>query len=290
MKKNSWIYAFRLAWIPIPLLGYEVFGSALSGESESVQVTVALSLWILWSIVLLISLIPSASLLTVYRVVVPISVVASIWSSIEAEMSASSILLLFCSAICLSISLLPSIGFWFINGSAYGDEVRIPLRAPGPLLLGPVPLAWIVIASSLIFSIILISSQKYVFGFIVFTIGSGLSYFSYRSLSALSQRWLVFVPAGIVLHDNMVLADPFLIRKSMIKGIGPALVSTDGLDLTMSSIGMSLVVELYEPAGLTLQMNPLAPPEVREVTSFLVSPSLLPATLEEASSRNIGFL
>jgi len=100
----------------------------------------------------------------------------------------------------------------------------------------------------------------------------------------------VFVPAGIVLHDNMVLADPFLIRKSMIKGIGPALVSTDGLDLTMSSIGMSLVVELYEPAGLTLQMNPLAPPEVREVTSFLVSPSLLPATLEEASSRNIGFL
>ena len=290
MKKNSWIYAFRLAWIPIPLLGYEVFGSALSGESESVQVTVALSLWILWSIVLLISLIPSASLLTVYRVVVPISVVASIWSSIEAEMNASSILLLFCSAICFSISLLPSIGFWFINGSAYGDEVRIPLRAPGPLLLGPVPLAWIVIASSLIFSIILISSQKYVFGFIVFTIGSGLSYFSYRSLSALSQRWLVFVPAGIVLHDNMVLADPFLIRKSMIKGIGPALVSTDGLDLTMSSIGMSLVVELYEPAGLTLQMNPLAPPEVREVTSFLVSPSLLPATLEEASSRNIGFL
>jgi len=290
VKKNSWIYAFRLAWIPIPLLGYEVFGSALSGESESVQVTIALSLWILWSIVLLISLIPSASLLTVYRVVVPISVVASIWSSIEAEMSASSILLLFCSAICLSISLLPSIGFWFINGSAYGDEVRIPLRAPGPLLLGPVPLAWIVIASSLIFSIILISSQKYIFGFIVFTIGSGLSYFSYRSLSALSQRWLVFVPAGIVLHDNMVLADPFLIRKSMIKGIGPALVSTDGLDLTMSSIGMSLVVELYEPAGLTLQMNPLAPPEVREVTSFLVSPSLLPATLEEASSRNIGFL
>ena len=92
---------------------------------------------------------------------------------------------------------------------------------------------------------------KYVFGFIVFTIGSGLSYFSYRSLAALSQRWLVFVPAGVVLHDNMVLADPFLIRKSMIKGIGPALASTDGLDLTMSSIGMSLEVELYEPANLS---------------------------------------
>ena len=70
----------------------------------------------------------------------------------------------------------------------------------------------------------------------------------------------------------MVLADPFLIRKSMIKGIGPALASTDGLDLTMSSIGMSLEVELYEPANLSLQMNPLAPPEVHEVTSFFSKP------------------
>ena len=202
----------------------------------------------------------------------------------------SSILLLFCSAICLSISLLPSIGFWFINGSAYGDEVRIPLRAPGPLLLGPVPLAWIVVASNLIFSIILLSSQNYVSGFIVLATGSGLSYFSCRSLSALSQRWLVFVPAGIVLHDNMVLADPFLIRKSMIKEISPALASTNGLDLTMSSIGMSLEVELHEPAELSLQMNPLAPPEVNVVTSFLVSPSMLSTALEEASARNIATL
>ncbi len=290
MKRNSWIYVFRLAWIPIPLLGYGVFGSALDGKSEPLQVTVSLSLWILWSVVLLISLIPSASLLTLYRVIVPISVVAAIWGSITAEMNTSSILLLFCSAICLSISLLPSIGFWFINGSAYGDEVRIPLRAPGPLLLGPVPLAWIVVASNLIFSIILLSSQNYVSGFIVLATGSGLSYFSCRSLSALSQRWLVFVPAGIVLHDNMVLADPFLIRKSMIKEISPALASTNGLDLTMSSIGMSLEVELHEPAELSLQMNPLAPPEVNVVTSFLVSPSMLSTALEEASARNIATL
>ena len=290
MKRNSWIYVFRLAWIPIPLLGYGVFGSALDGKSELLQVTVSLSLWILWSVVLLISLIPSASLLTLYRVIVPISVVAAIWGSITAEMNTSSILLLFCSAICLSISLLPSIGFWFINGSAYGDEVRIPLRAPGPLLLGPVPLAWIVVASNLIFSIILLSSQNYVSGFIVLATGSGLSYFSCRSLSALSQRWLVFVPAGIVLHDNMVLADPFLIRKSMIKEISPALASTNGLDLTMSSIGMSLEVELHEPAELSLQMNPLAPPEVNVVTSFLVSPSMLSTALEEASARNIATL
>ena len=98
------------------------------------------------------------------------------------------------------------------------------------------------------------------------------------------------MPAGVVLHDNMVLADPFLIRKSMIKGIGPALASTDGLDLTMSSIGMSLEVELYEPANLSLQMNPLAPLEVHEVTSFLVSPSMLSVTLEMASARSIAVL
>ncbi|MEC8393201.1 MAG: hypothetical protein VXZ58_10015 [Actinomycetota bacterium] len=53
---------------------------------------------------------------------------------------------------------------------------------------------------------------------------------------------------------------------------------------------MSLEVELHEPANLSLQMNPLAPPEVHEVTSFLVSPSMLSATLEMASSRRIAVL
>ena len=76
MKRISWLVAFRLAWIPIPLFGYGVFDSALSDKSDPIQITIVIGLWIIWSMVLVASLIPSASLLTLYRVLVPISVVA----------------------------------------------------------------------------------------------------------------------------------------------------------------------------------------------------------------------
>lgn len=290
MKRISWILAFRLAWIPIPLFGYGVFDSALSDKSEAIQVTIAIGLWTLWSLILLISLIPSASLLTLYRVVVPISVVVAIWGSLEAQIATASIFLIFCSAICSSISLLPSIGYWHINGSSYGDEIRLPLKPPAPLLLGPIPLAWLVLTSTIIFPIILFASERYLSGLITLMFGSGLSYFSYRSLSALALRWLVFVPAGIVLHDNMVLSDPFLVRKSMIKQMGPALASTTGTDLTMSSVGMCLEVELYEEVDLALQMHPLSLPEVTQVHSFFISPTLLSKALREASERSIPTL
>ncbi|MBT95156.1 MAG: hypothetical protein CL431_04215 [Acidimicrobiaceae bacterium] len=290
MERISWVLAFRLAWIPIPLFGYGVFDSALSDKSETVQVTIAIGLWVLWSLVLLISLVPSVSLLTLYRVIVPISVVVAIWGSLEAQMATASIFLIFCSTVCSSISLLPSIGYWHINGSSYGDEIRLPLRPPAPLLLGPIPLAWLVLASTIIFPIVFLASERYVSGLITLMVGSGLSYFSYQSLSALSNRWLVFVPAGVVLHDNMILSDPFLVRKSMIKQMGPAFTSTTSTDLTMSSVGMCLEVELHEEVELALQVNPLSLPEVTKVHSFFICPSLLSKTLREASERSIPTL
>ena len=290
MKRISWLVAFRLAWIPIPLFGYGVFDSALSDKSDPIQITIVIGLWIIWSMVLVTSLIPSASLLTLYRVLVPISVVAAIWGSLESQISSSSIFLLFICAICTSICLLPSVGFWFVNGSSYGDEIRLPLKPPGPLLLGPLPLAWLVLMLTIIFPAVLLSAESFFWGSITLVIGLALSFFSYRSLSALAHRWVVFVPAGIVLHDNMILTDPFLVRKPLIKQVRPALTSSDSKDLTLSSVGMCLEVELYEPANLSLSVNPLAPPDVEEVVSFFISPSLLSETIEEATKRSIPTL
>ena len=52
MKRISWLVAFRLAWIPIPLFGYGVFDSALSDKSDPIQITIVIGLWIIWSMVL----------------------------------------------------------------------------------------------------------------------------------------------------------------------------------------------------------------------------------------------
>ncbi len=287
VTKNSWMLAFRLSWSCLPFAGYGVFDSAVSSRSDPVQITVFVGLWLLWSIVLAVSLIPSASLLTLFRVLVPISVVLSIWGSIESQLSISSVILLVVTSFSASVCLLPTVGFWFVNGSSYGDEVRVPLRPPGPLLLGPIPLAWLLLSATVIFPPLLIASKRVLFGVVFAAVGVICCTFAYRSLSSLAKRWLVFVPAGLVLHDGMVVADPFLLRRTGIKEIKPASVDAQGKDLTLSSLGLAVEVLLVEAADLSLQMNPLAPPETTHIDSFLVAPSLVSLTLEEAKRRSI---
>ena len=287
MTKISWMFAFRLSWLCLPFAGYGVFDTVLSSRSNPVQITSFIGLWLLWSVVLAVSLIPSASLLTLFRVLVPISVVLTIWGSIESDINFSSVVLLIATSFAASICLLPTVGFWFVNGSSYGDEIRLPLRPPGPFLLGPIPLAWVLIAGTVIFPPLLIASHRFVYGVVCAVVGVVCCFFAYRSLSALTKRWLVFVPAGLVVHDGMVVADPFLVRRTAIRNIQPAPMSSQGKDLTLSSIGLALEVSLIESVDLSLQINPLAPPEIAPVDSFLVAPSLTSLTLEEAKRRSI---
>src|SRR5205814_1837244 len=71
-----------------------------------------------------------------------------------------------------------------------------------------------------------------------------------RSLHALSRRWVVFVPAGVVLHDHMTLADPVLVRRQAVRALGPASPATDALDLTQRALGLVLELALAEPVAL----------------------------------------
>ena len=45
------------------------------------------------------------------------------------------------------LALTAEVGLAFVQAAAYGDEVRVTLRPPGPLLFGPLELAWAVLAA-----------------------------------------------------------------------------------------------------------------------------------------------
>ena len=44
-------------------------------------------------------------------------------------------------------------------------------------------------------------------------IAAGLVFVVGRALHQLTQRWLVFVPAGLVVHDHLSVGDPVLFTK-----------------------------------------------------------------------------
>jgi hypothetical protein len=179
-----------------------------------------------------------------------------------------------------------------VNGSSYGDERRMPLRPPGVLLLGPVELTWLVVVAGVAAGPMLLAARQWLPGAILLIVGWALAALGVRSLHRLSQRWFVFVPAGVVVVDDMALTDAFLVQRQRVDSIGPAPVDNRALDLTVGALGLALELRLTEPDVVT----PAPPRRLRGerpavtplgVESVLIAPTRPGWVLDEATRRRL---
>ncbi len=65
-----------------------------------------------------------------------------------------------------------------------------------------------------------------------------------RALHRLTRRFAVIVPAGLVLHDHVLLTDTVLFRRAMVDNVGLAPADTTALDLTGGAPGLAVEVRL----------------------------------------------
>jgi hypothetical protein len=161
---------------------------------------------------------------------------------------------------------------------------------PGPLLLGPLPLAWLAAVAGPVAGPLLLAAEAWVPGALVLLAGLPLAAVSIRALHGLARRWVVFVPAGMVLHDLASLADPVLFRRTDVARLGPAPAdAADGaLDLTQRSLGLALQLEAREPAEIAPRSpGRRAELEVVPVSRLLFTPTRPGAVLAEAARRRI---
>ena len=106
-----------------------------------------------------------------------------------------------------------------------------------------------------------------------------------RRFHRLSRRFLVFVPAGLAVHDHVVLVETAMFRWSAIRAVDQALSGTDALDLTARALGSALEVRLVaDDAVIVVGRGPRQASTVR-TSAFLCSPTLLAGALREASLR-----
>ena len=92
--------------------------------------------------------------------------------------------------------------------------MRFPLRIPTPLLLLPVPLAVVARRRAASRPVRCCSpTVASCSGSLAVVVGVPLAAFLVRSLHALSRRWFVIVPAGVVIVDPLILLDPVLMRR-----------------------------------------------------------------------------
>jgi hypothetical protein len=278
----------RLTWVLLPLLLGPALGDALGDHSLAVARTGSVLAWGTWAVVLVAVLVPRTVSLTALRIAAPTALAVGNWAALATDPGLAAALAVVGPALAVVAAFSPTTGHVFINGSSYGDEVRIPLRVPGALLLGPLPLAGLAAVAGPIAGPHLVAAGQPVAGAAVLLVGVPVAALAVRALHGLARRWLVFVPAGVVLHDHHALVEAVLFPRATVAGIGPAPVEAagDALDLTQRAFGLALLIELAEP----VIVSPRRPDKVLEVVSvgrLLLAATRPGALLGEARRRRL---
>ena len=278
----------RAAWGVLPFTMGPALAAALHDRSRPVQVVASVVLWAVWSVVLVATLAPHPVGLTALRSAAPAALAAATVATASRNGPSLSMAASVATAgLATVVVFLPETGALFVNGPAYPNERRLPLRVPGPLVLGIVPGAWALAVGAPAAGLLLLAAGLWLPGAIVLALGMPVSAALYRSLHALSRRWVVFVPAGMVLHDPLALTDPVLFHRKGIEALRPAPAGTDSLDLTQGAPGLALELVLREEATLMLAQPRNRPGRSVTVERLLFTPTRPGAVLREAGARRV---
>ncbi len=134
---------------------------------------------------------------------------------------------------------------------------------------------------------LLLAARSWVAGGVALVVGVPVAVVLARALHSLTQRWAVFVPAGLVLKDHLALLDPVLLRRHLVVDLGPAPADSDALDVTARAPGLALEVRLREPVPLAQVTPGRRGSEARSPEALRFTPTRPGAVLAEAGRRRL---
>ncbi len=277
----------RLAWILVAVIGGSAVESAVDGRSSAIAWTAAIGGWGLWAVGALGLAIASVGSLTVVRIVVPMSLVATITAGIGGTTAIDLALLGAPAVVATAAVMTAEFGRQWVQASAYGDEERFPLRFPVGAGLAAI-ISWLVWAPALTAGPLLIAARSWVGGVLVCVLAiAGVVLLGPR-WHRLSLRWFVLVPAGVVVHDPVVLADTFPLRTAQVASIGLAPADTQAADLSGPASGYAVEVATTESVTAVLAFTPAEPNgKAIHLRSFLIAPSRPGRALRSARARGL---
>jgi hypothetical protein len=273
----------RAAWALLPFTAGPGLAAVLDGRDPTVRSAASVGLWAMWAIVLVATLVPHPIALTVVRVAAPAGALASAVTALDGHGALGAIWWI----PTLAIAFLPETGAFFVNGPAYPNERRFLLRPPGPLLLGPLPVAWAVLVAAPTAALLLLAAKQWVLGGLAVLLGLPAAALLARSLHGLSRRWIVFVPAGVVVHDDLALSDAMLFQKRGVAAVRPATTDSPSLDITQRALGLALELALREPVTVNVATPRKSVGKATTCTGLLFTPIRPGAVLAEARSRRL---
>jgi hypothetical protein len=177
----------------------------------------------------------------------------------------------------------------YVQSSAYGDERRFPLRPPLGYLVAA-GLSWLVWVGAVVTAPLAWAAGAWIVAAVTTVLAALATWLLPRRWHQLSRRWLVAVPAGLVVHDPVVLAETLMIPRARIASVGlvPAARDDGSFDMTGPTPGVAVGISLDEMITATLAPRPATPRGTAvHLAALRVAPSRPGAVLRESARRRL---
>ena len=278
----------RAWWVIVAVFGGAAIEAAVDGRSSSVRYVAAIGGWAVWATVALALAIASVHSLTAARVGTPLALAATAAAGLGGA-PAVDLALLGVPAFVTCVAVFDAeFGRQFVQASAYGDEERFPLRSPAAVGAAAITV-WALWAAFLISGPLLLAAQSWIVGTLFTALAIAGIIFVGPRWDRLSHRWFVLVPAGIVLHDPVVLADTLALRAAQVAGMRLAPADTEAADFTGPASGYAIEVATTESITAVYAFTPSEPNgRAVHLTAFLVSPSRPGQVLRACADRGLA--
>jgi len=290
------VWALRVVWATLPLTAGPAATAALRGWSDAPRIAAEALLWVSWGIGLLATIAPRPLSLVGLRTIAPAYVVLAVVVAVAGTASTiATVGAVVATALAAVLTAGDDIALAAANSASYGDEVRVPLRTPPALFLGPIPLARLLVVAAVAAPVLLLADEQWVWGGVALVAGGLLLAVLPNALSRLGRRWAVLVPAGFVIVDPMTLADPVLFLREHVVALAAldadgafgTSADADATDLRLGASRGSIALRLNGEVDITLAARGRQPARTVGTTALLVASTRREQLLALAGARRL---
>ncbi len=284
------VWLARAAWLVVAIAGGAAVGDALEERSRAVQVVGTAGAWLGFGVGAAALAVTGVLTLTLARTVVPGSLIVAATAIAGGADPGTGIALAAPAIAGTGLVASAEFGRVYLQASAYGDELRFGLRPPFGYVLAS-GATWLITATAVVLAPVALAGRVWPLAIPALVVAAaGLVLLPIR-WHQLSRRWLVLVPAGVVVHDPVVLADTLMLHRRMIESIAMddrGIAAQHAADLTGPTPGLAIEVRLNEAATAVLAARPGSPNGTAiHLTALVVAPTRPGSALRAAAARGL---
>jgi hypothetical protein len=252
VRAGARVWILRAVWVTLPVTAGSAVSMALEQWADTPRVTAFALAWLAWGIGAVAVLAPRPLGLTAIRTIAPAFALGALAIAVTGAADGLEAWGAFAAA-AIGAVLVADHELAFAAGAAvaYGDEERFPLRTPPALFLGPLWLVRALVVTAVAGPPLLLADERVLAGVGALVVGVPVVVLGVRALHGLSRRWLVLVPAGVVVVDPLTLPDPVLIVRRQIRRLrafnDPVRPRDGALDLRLGATSGTVAIRLDEP-------------------------------------------